>query len=450
MKTLRQRRTPARATSRPSRPAIADVHDAEVAERNRAAVAQALAAPVQTKLRLGGPGDAQELEADRIAAHAMGPVAGADPQQLVQRKCSDCAQEDKLQRKPTEAPAPGQEEERKVDELQRKATGEAATGGTVADATASAIHQQRGSGTPLPGSERSFFEPRIGVPLDQVRVHADAPAARLAGELGARAFTVGRDVFFGAGEYRPGSFSGRWLMAHELAHVALQGQGVVRRWNIGAAPAPLDWEVVADAEQLRRLGQAEGIVRAVLGSRNCQNFFTTGCGGANALRNAFDNANVYLRPHDDNVFGERTGNNIAFNLRSFRIGRFMIASTLLHEMFHTCDPTVRANQNQRELNSENAVEACRLHTPWIDTVAPRSAAAGTSITILGWGFGPTQGGADSVQIGGVGARVVSWNFTTDTSSRVEIVAEVPAGVASGSVVVINNGVRSNVATIRVT
>jgi hypothetical protein len=150
-------------------------------------------------------------------------------------------------------------------------------------------------------------------------------------------------------------------------------------------------------------------------------------------------------PVDDNVFGarQRPGADIAFNLRAFRIGRFMMASTLLHEMFHTCDPTV--DQNTRELNSENAVEACRLHTPWIDEVTPRRAASGTQVTIRGWGFGPIRNAVDEVRLGGIAATIVSWGFMTDTSSRVEIVIEVPAGAGAGGIVVINNGVASNTA-----
>ena len=38
--------------------------------------------------------------------------------------------------------------------------------------------------------------------------------------VSARAFTVGRDIFFGAGEYRPDAAGGRELLAHELAHDA--------------------------------------------------------------------------------------------------------------------------------------------------------------------------------------------------------------------------------------
>ena len=41
-------------------------------------------------------------------------------------------------------------------------------------------------------------------------------------ELGALAYTVGRDVFFGAGRYQPTQQGGRRLLAHELTHVLQQ------------------------------------------------------------------------------------------------------------------------------------------------------------------------------------------------------------------------------------
>lgn len=46
-----------------------------------------------------------------------------------------------------------------------------------------------------------------------------AASARL---LGARAYTVGSDLVFEAGEYAPGTAEGRRLLAHELAHVVQQ------------------------------------------------------------------------------------------------------------------------------------------------------------------------------------------------------------------------------------
>ena len=55
-----------------------------------------------------------------------------------------------------------------------------------------------------------------------MRVHADGEAASRAAALSARAFTVGDDVFFGAGEYRPETREGRHLLGHELTHVVQQ------------------------------------------------------------------------------------------------------------------------------------------------------------------------------------------------------------------------------------
>jgi hypothetical protein len=56
--------------------------------------------------------------------------------------------------------------------------------------------------------------------LDQARLHSDGEAARAARSLDARAFTIGRDIYFGEGEYDLSLESGRRLLAHELAHVA--------------------------------------------------------------------------------------------------------------------------------------------------------------------------------------------------------------------------------------
>ena len=79
-----------------------------------------------------------------------------------------------------------------------------------------------GSGNLLPPAERKFFESRFGRDFGQVRVHTDRTAVGAAEALQARAFTVGRDIVFGDGEYHPGSAGGRKLLAHELAHVVQQ------------------------------------------------------------------------------------------------------------------------------------------------------------------------------------------------------------------------------------
>ena len=79
------------------------------------------------------------------------------------------------------------------------------------------------SGQPLPGHVRTRMEPLLGGNLSGVRVHTGGESAQAAEGLGARAFTTGNDVHFGAGEFAPGSKEGDKLLAHELTHV-VQGQ----------------------------------------------------------------------------------------------------------------------------------------------------------------------------------------------------------------------------------
>lgn len=84
------------------------------------------------------------------------------------------------------------------------------------------INSLKGTGKPLTASERAFFEPRFGVDFGNVRVHTNERAARTAQHINARAFTLGHDIVFGAGQYSPASYSGKSLLAHELTHVVQQ------------------------------------------------------------------------------------------------------------------------------------------------------------------------------------------------------------------------------------
>jgi uncharacterized protein DUF4157 len=56
-----------------------------------------------------------------------------------------------------------------------------------------------------------------------VRVHTDQRAAESARAVRALAYTVGRNVVFGAGQYAPGTAAGKRLLVHELAHTIQQG-----------------------------------------------------------------------------------------------------------------------------------------------------------------------------------------------------------------------------------
>lgn len=78
---------------------------------------------------------------------------------------------------------------------------------------------------PLQESVRAPMETRFGAEFGAVRIHADATAAESARTIGAAAYTVGRDIVFGAGRYQPHSGAGQQLLAHELAHVVQQSRG---------------------------------------------------------------------------------------------------------------------------------------------------------------------------------------------------------------------------------
>jgi len=87
-----------------------------------------------------------------------------------------------------------------------------------------------GGGQPLGADVRKRLEPKLGAGLGDVRVHTGGDSATAATQLGARAFTTGSDVHFGAGQFAPGTKEGDRLLAHELTHV-VQGQrsGIQRK-----------------------------------------------------------------------------------------------------------------------------------------------------------------------------------------------------------------------------
>ena len=78
------------------------------------------------------------------------------------------------------------------------------------------------SGQALDGATRSFFEPRFGADLSNVRIHTGAHAIQSARSVNSLAYTVGRNIVFAQQRYEPSTPGGRRLLAHELAHVMQQ------------------------------------------------------------------------------------------------------------------------------------------------------------------------------------------------------------------------------------
>ncbi|MDR4518601.1 MAG: DUF4157 domain-containing protein [Nitrosomonas sp.] len=167
---------------------------------------------IQSKLRIGQPDDCYEQEADRVAEQVVSgrkagaAVAGApairpaNDTQSIQRLCEEC--EEELQLKP-----------------ETNETGSAVEAGTIQAPPSSA-------GRKLPVERRGFFESRMGHGFGDVRIHTDEHAARSAETIHARAFTLGRDIVFNRGQYRPGTLEGDKLLAHELTHVIQQRGGL--------------------------------------------------------------------------------------------------------------------------------------------------------------------------------------------------------------------------------
>ncbi len=192
---------------------------------------------VQTKLEIGGVDDPLEHEADAMADRIMRMPLGdvgrmpmsqvqfqgvsALPISKVQRKCAACEQEDeKIQRKPSSQAGAGQ----------------------ANAALTQQIHNTRGQGQSLDGETRSQMEQGFGRDFSQVNIHTGAYAAQMSRELNAKAFTVGSDIYFNAGQYHPASAEGKHLLAHELTHTIQQhagiGRKIQRQWDPAGTNCP--------------------------------------------------------------------------------------------------------------------------------------------------------------------------------------------------------------------
>lgn len=234
---------------------------------------------IQANLKIGQPNDKYEQEADRVADKVMTMPEPNGSLAQRQSTCPECPEEEGIQTKPLdkqitplvqrqeetgpeeeeeekepvqaklnennrlqrleaepeeeedeEAPEeekapeeeePGEEEEKENEEpAQAKSINNKSP--PVKSGIQSKIQSIKGGGQPLSKSTRAFFEPRFGRDFSQVRLHTDAKAADAAKSINAKAFTTGKNVFFGAGQYSPGTSKGKRLLAHELTHVVQQ------------------------------------------------------------------------------------------------------------------------------------------------------------------------------------------------------------------------------------
>jgi hypothetical protein len=131
-------------------------------------------------------------------------------------------------------------------------------GGALDAGTTSAIESRRGAGRPLDAAVRRRMEGAFGASFAGVRIHADDTAARLNSAVSAKAFTTGKDVFFGQGQFAPGTRAGDKILAHELAHT-LQPAGGAARTLDPRAHAAIARTITATGPVLRRGGVKEWV-----------------------------------------------------------------------------------------------------------------------------------------------------------------------------------------------
>jgi hypothetical protein len=194
---------------------------------------------IQTRPTLGPSGGHHEQEADRIAEEVLaerpapltGPLVVAP---LVQRQVEDEEEEEEIQPKAAATPHP------------------APRGAALSEAAAAVAT----GGRPLSRAERDFFEPRFGRDFSAVRLHDGPRAGAAARGIGARAYTLGRNIAFAAGQHDAASREGRRLMAHELTHTLQQAarEPAFQREVADAGTEPAEAGTAAPSPPSRRCG----------------------------------------------------------------------------------------------------------------------------------------------------------------------------------------------------
>ncbi len=149
-----------------------------ILNRNTAQAESRPASPLlQTKLIVGAADDRYEREADQIARSVIQPVRA--PEQEGDEVSTSGAVPPKIHR------------------VQRQArVGRA--GGEVGGDLDGRLRQSQRGGRAMPAKVRSAIEPKLGADLSSVKVHTGSDSVQLNRELGAKAFTHGNHIFYGA------------------------------------------------------------------------------------------------------------------------------------------------------------------------------------------------------------------------------------------------------------
>lgn len=210
---------------------------------------------VQPKLTIGKPNDKYEKEADSMADAVVSKSSKPDIQNKqissIQRESLATPQEDEklgtaeqrmeedklVQEKPELQKMGGKEEEEGMvsmmegseeeeEALQTKSNNNKTT---ASSGLTKQIKSKSGKGKPMAKNTKTEMESSFGRDFSGVNIHTDQDAVKMNKQLGAQAFTHGKDIYFNSGKYNPDSSEGKHLLAHELTHTIQQQQTEVRQ-----------------------------------------------------------------------------------------------------------------------------------------------------------------------------------------------------------------------------
>jgi hypothetical protein len=216
---------------------------------------------IQTKLTISEPGDHYEQEADSLADQVMRmPEPDIQSQQAVVSAVRHPSSSETIQclaadKDPSLENATVVEEEEAESERGLVQTLRSQRQHSGREVASKDLLKSSQGGVPLAANVRRFMETRFGADFSGVRIHPDSHAAALSQSLSARAFTYGRHIYFGAGEYQPESQQGKRVLAHELTHVLQQGAGQSRLPVQQHVTENLGANVPRAIQRLSRLGK---------------------------------------------------------------------------------------------------------------------------------------------------------------------------------------------------
>jgi hypothetical protein len=181
--------------------------------------------------------------------------------------------------------------------LQRQADGQTSS----SEAPPQVYQALRSTGLPLDPSSKDFFESSFDHDFSHVRLHTDSQAADSAAAVDALAYTVGSDVFFGAGQYAPETSAGQQLLAHELTHVVQQGEGrgaagISEKLEVGEADDVYEQEAEQVAAQVMRRASRGASASPPVSAAEHSSVSTVRARGANRVARQTPDGGVVSNP----------------------------------------------------------------------------------------------------------------------------------------------------------